>query len=447
MKKILIKNAQVVNENQILAQDVLIEGERIAKVASNINVPDAEVIDATGLHLLPGMIDDQVHFREPGFPTKGTIATESRAAVAGGITSYMEMPNVKPATVTHEAIDDKLDRASKSSLANFSFYMGATNDNLEVIKTLDPTKVCGIKVFMGASTGNMLVDNQETLANIFKEAPTLIVTHCEDTPMILDNEQAYREKYGDDVPMVCHPEIRSADACYKSSTMAVELARKYNSRLHVLHLTTEKELSLFKKKPDYKSLADENISVEVCVHHLFFNSDDYEKLGSQIKCNPAVKFPSDQQALINAVNDDVIDVIATDHAPHTWDEKQGNYFAAPAGVPLVQHALLSTLEFYHKGVFSLEKIVQKTSHAVAERYTVVERGYIREGYFADLVLVDLKQGFTCSDENIYYQCGWSPFNGYHFHSTVKTTFVNGHAVYQDGKFDDSQKGQPMTFVR
>ncbi len=446
MSHILIKNATIVNENTSTVSDLLIKNDRIEKIATNISADGAQVIDAEGLHLMPGMIDDQVHFREPGLTHKGSIATESAAAVAGGITSFMEMPNVNPLTINKEAIEQKFDIAANSAVANHSFYLGATNDNIEDIKRLDKSRICGVKCFMGASTGNMLVDRPESLELIFQHSPILIATHCEDTPIIKANEEAFKAKYGEDLPMSYHPDIRSADACYASSSYAVGLAKKYGSKLHVLHLTTEKEMSLFTQKPLLESLKSENVTAEVCVHHLFFNRGDYDKLGSQIKCNPAVKDISDQQALIQAVNDDVIDIIATDHAPHTWEEKQNPYFKAPAGIPLVQHALLSVLELMHDKHFSLETIVRKTAHAVAERYQVLDRGYIREGYFADLVLVDLAKGHQCNDDNILYKCGWSPFNGYNFRSTVKSTFVNGQLAF-DGQKVQPVKGKALVFDR
>lgn len=447
MNKLLIKNATLVNEGRIYASDVLIEGERIARIAPDIEAPDALVIDAAGRHLIPGMIDDQVHFREPGLTHKGTIASESRAAVAGGTTSFMEMPNVNPQTTTLDALEAKYQIAANSSVANYSFYLGATNDNLEEIKRLDPKQSCGVKVFMGSSTGNMLVDNQETLAAIFRESPVMIVTHCEDTPTIAKAEEAARAKWGENVPMGEHGRIRSDEACYKSSSMAVALAKKYGAKLHVLHLTSAKELSLFTASHDLSELKDKNITAEVCVHHLFFNEADYETQGSLIKCNPAVKSAADQQALLDAVRNDVLDIIATDHAPHTWEEKQNSYFKAPSGVPLVQHSLQALLELYHNGVFTLETIVKKTSHAVAERFQVQDRGYIREGYFADLVLLDLGKPYVVNDDNILYHCGWSPFNGHRFHSTVEMTLVNGQIAWQNGQVTDQILGKRLTFNR
>ncbi len=447
--KTLICNAQLVNEGRISTQDLLIENGRISKIARRITAPaNAKVIDAQGNHLIPGMIDDQVHFREPGFPDKGTIASESRAAVAGGITSFMEMPNVNPQTTNLDALEGKYRRASQGSLANYSFYLGATNDNLEEIKRLNPNQACGIKIFMGASTGNMLVDNEDALNAIFANAPTLIATHCENSPMISAKEEEYRAEYGDNIPMNLHGEIRSREACLASSELATSLAVKHRARLHVLHLTTADELYLFEKNKQLADLKGAGITAEVCVHHLFFNDKDYDRLGSLIKCNPAVKKESDQLALIKAVRDDVIDIIATDHAPHTWDEKHNeSYFKTPSGMPLVQHALVSVLEHYHNGNFSLEKIVQKTSHAVAERYQVKERGYLREGYHADLTLIDLNKPFAVTKENIRYHCGWSPFTGYQFRSSVIGTWVSGNHMFDGERFISKQFGQRLQFTR
>ncbi|BCV45478.1 dihydroorotase [Shewanella algae] len=447
--KTLICNAQLVNEGTIRTQDLLIDNGRISQIASQITAPaGAQVIDAQGKHLLPGMIDDQVHFREPGFPNKGTIASESRAAVAGGITSFMEMPNVNPQTTNLQALEDKYTRASQSSLANFAFYLGATNDNLEEIKRLDPNQACGVKIFMGASTGNMLVDNSATLDGIFANSPVVIATHCEDSPTIAANEAAMREKYGDAIPMELHGEIRSREACLKSSQLATELAIRHKARLHVLHLTTADELYLFEPAKQLAQLKGANITAEVCVHHLSFNDSDYARLGSQIKCNPAIKTLADQQALIDAVNRDIIDIIATDHAPHTWEEKQADsYFQAPSGLPLVQHALLSLLDLHAKGHFSLEKIVQKTSHAVAERFELKDRGYLREGYLADLVLVDLNKPFEATLENTRYHCGWSPFTGHKFAASISGTWVNGNQLFDGSRFIDNTLGQRLTFSR
>ena len=444
MTSLLITNANVVNEGQIQQLDVFVANGRIEKVGADLSSLAADrVIDAQGKHLLPGMIDDQVHFREPGLTHKGEIATESAAAVAGGITSYFEMPNVNPLTINSAALEDKYERATRKSLANFAFYLGASNDNLEDIKSLDPKAACGIKVFMGASTGNMLVDKPEILEGIFANAPTIVVTHCEDTPMITANEEKYRQQYGEDVPMSCHPLIRSEDACYKSSSMAVSLAKQFNTRLHILHLTTEKELELLQAG----DMKNKRITAEACVHHLFFSEEDYETKGALIKCNPAVKKASDRAALLQAVNNDLIDVVATDHAPHTWDEKQNPYFKAPSGLPLVQHALISMLEHYHSGIFSLEKIVQKVSHNVADLFQIHERGYIREGYWADLTLVDLNSPTVVDNQTLYSKCGWSPFEGYIFKSSIHTTIVNGEVAYENGQLNKDIRGKRLAFDR
>ncbi|MFM2479861.1 dihydroorotase [Celerinatantimonas sp. YJH-8] len=448
MQQLLIKNALIVNENQTFEADVRIVGERIETIAPNLDArANEKVIDATGLYLLPGVIDDQVHFREPGLTHKGNIHTESRAAVAGGITSFMEMPNVNPQTTTLEALEEKYQRAQGRAFANHSFYLGATNDNLDVIKALDPNAACGVKIFMGASTGNMLVDNEQVLAGIFANSPVLIATHCENTPMIQKLEQQYRAKYGDDIPMELHAEIRSREACYQSSSTAIALAKKHQARLHVLHLTTAEELDQFEPITQLNQLASANVTAEVCVHHLWFNKNDYATLGSLIKCNPAVKLPSDQHALQQAVNNDRIAVIATDHAPHTFEEKQHSYFKAPSGLPLVQHMLPALLELYHQGIFSLETIVRKTSHAVAERFQLKDRGYIREGYYADLTLVDLNTVSTVTDDNILYHCGWSPFKGQQFHNAVKTTIINGNVVWDQGQLQCEAQGKRLEFTR
>jgi dihydroorotase len=448
MNKLLIKNATLVNEGRVQVQDVLIAGERIEQIGFGLSAPaDARVLDAAGKHLLPGMIDDQVHFREPGMPDKGNIASESRAAVAGGTTSFMDMPNVNPQTTTLEALEAKFKLAEGRAAGNYSFYLGGTNDNLEQIQRLQPNQTCGVKVFMGASTGNMLVDSEAALAGIFRDSPVLIATHCEDSPTIKRNEELARAKYGDAVPFGEHGHIRSAEACYLSSSLAVSLAKRYQSKLHVLHLTTAREMSHFTASHSLAELKDKNITAEVCVHHLFYNEADYERLGAQIKCNPAVKTAADQQALIDAVNQDIIDIIATDHAPHTWVDKQNSYFGAPSGLPLCQHALPMLMEFYHKGIFSLETIVRKTSHAVAERYQIKDRGYIREGYFADLVLFDLNDRTAVSKDNLLYHCGWSPLEGTTLKSRVDTTLVNGHIAYQNGVVSEQAFGQRMQFTR
>ena len=435
-----IVNARIVNEGSIVEGDVAIEGERIAGI--NTGAPaGAEVVDAQGAYLLPGMIDDQVHFREPGFEHKGTIATESRAAIAGGITSYMEMPNCNPLTVTQQALLDKRERAANCSLPNYAFYLGATNDNLEEIKSVDQSLTCGIKIFMGASTGNMLVDNEQTLEGIFASTPLLVATHCEDTPMILAAEEAAKAKWGEDIPFEEHPHIRSEEACYKSSSMAVALAKKHGTKLHVLHLTTAKEMELFEAGP----LENKQITAEACVHHLFFSADDYAEKGALIKCNPAVKTAEDRARLIQAVLEDRIDIIATDHAPHTLEEKSRKYAGAPAGLPLVQHALVTLFDRVDDGTFDPALIAHKTAHAPAIRYDVIERGYIREGYFADLTLI--APNADGEDERVFSKCGWSPFAGHVFSHKVTHTWVNGGLRYANGELIEGEFGRALEFAR
>ena len=441
---LLITNARLVNEGEIRDADVLVEGERIAQVAAGIAAPEgATVIDAAGKYLLPGMIDDQVHFREPGLTHKGDLATESAAAAAGGITSFMDMPNVNPLTTTREELAKKYAAAAGRCTGNYGFYFGATNSNIDEIRALEVGESCGIKAFMGASTGDMLVDNPDSLDQIFEHAPVIVVTHCEDSPMIWANEDAAREKYGDDVPFTEHPNIRSADACYKSSTFAIELASRHDALLHVLHLTTEKEMALF--TPGHRS--EKRITAEVCVHHLWFDESRYEELGSRIKCNPAIKRAADRQALVKAVNEGRIDIIATDHAPHTWEEKQGKYFAAPAGLPLVQHALLTLFDLVADGQMSLELAVDRACHASADLFGVTERGYVREGWFADLVLVDASRPHRVSGSNVLYKCGWSPFEGHEFSATIDTTIVNGQVVWADGQLTGAIPGARLEFTR
>ncbi|WP_070965499.1 dihydroorotase [Vibrio sonorensis] len=441
----LFKNALVVNEGQVLETDVKVENSVITQVKKHIPETQAdEVIDAKGCYLLPGMIDDQVHFREPGLTHKGSIASESRAAVAGGITSYMEMPNVNPATTTIKALEDKFEIAEQSSLANYSFYLGATEDNLEEIKRLDPTSHCGVKVFMGASTGNLLVERPDALEAIFREAPVLIVTHCESGDVIAKNKAKVLESKSQ-LTIDDHPIVRDDEACYASSSYAVTLAKKYQSDLHVLHITTEKELALFESGP----IEGKKITAEACVHHLWFSNEDYATRGNEIKCNPAVKYPSDRDALIKALHSNQIDIIATDHAPHTWEEKQVPYEQAPAGLPLVQHALLTLLEHVNKGKMTIEQVVEKTAHNPAIRYGIEKRGYIKEGYFADLVLVDGKGSTHVTNENALYYCEWSPFAGETFSASIKATWVNGTLVYSEkqGVMDTSNAAMRLVFNR
>lgn len=442
--KTIIKNTTIVNEGKTFHGDVVINGERIEKISTTPVNDQGKEIDGEGLILMPGVIDDQVHFREPGLTHKADIATESRAAVAGGTTTFMEMPNTKPQAVTIEKLEEKYEIAAKTSPANYSFFMGATNENIEELRKVDHRTVCGVKVFMGSSTGNMLVDNRQTLDNIFSQVDTLIATHCEDEATIRKNEAIFREKYGENVPFDQHPIIRSAEACYLSSSLAVELAKKHNARLHILHLTTARELDLF---DNTIPLSEKRITSEVCVHHLTFTSDDYTEKGSLIKCNPAIKTPQDRDALWKALNDNRLDIIATDHAPHTWEEKQNTYFKAPSGLPLVQHSLLQMLEHVRLGRITLEKMVEKMTHAPAECFRLEERGYIREGYFADLVLVDRNTPYTVTKENILAKCGWSPFEGKTFRSSINRTFVNGNIVYENGKVIEGPKGRRVTFDR
>ncbi|MGA8260185.1 MAG: dihydroorotase [Arenicellales bacterium] len=438
----LIRNARIVNEGTIREADLLISNGRIEKIAGAIEAgPDCETLDAQGKYILPGMIDDQVHFRQPGGTHKGDIASESAAAVAGGVTSFMDMPNVNPPTLDVDRLEEKYRMAAGVARANYGFYLGASNANIHDIEALAPNQACGVKVFMGSSTGNLLVDDPEALNAIFARAPVPVVTHCEDTPTILANERHYRNVYGENVPMAMHPHIRSADACYMSSSLAVDLAHQHRTRLHVLHLTTAREMTLFSDAP----LGQKRITAEVCVHHLFFDDSDYASKGTLIKCNPAIKTDVDRQALLRAVAENRIDVIATDHAPHTWEEKQQPYFNAPAGMPLVQHALLSLLQQYHLGRLSLQTIVQKTSHAPAIIFGVLERGFIREGYWADLVVVDLQAPYTVTKNNILYKCGWSPFEGYKFNSSVVATFVNGELAYLHGRVSPQVYGQRLQF--
>lgn len=439
----LIKNAHMVNEGQVRPGDLLIRNGRIGKIDDSIAADGVgTVIDAQGAWLLPGMIDDQVHFREPGLTYKAGIWSESRAAAAGGITSFMEMPNTKPATVTLQALEDKYTIAADKSLVNYSFYLGATNDNLEVIRSLKPGSAAGIKIFMGASTGNMLVDNQETLAGIFRDAPALIATHCESSPMIQENLDAALQRFGREIPVTEHPNIRSAEACYESTHLAMSLAREYLAPLHVLHLSTAREMDLFEPGPMKGKL----ITGEICVHFLHFSAEDYPRLGNRIKCNPAIKTPADRHALTEALKDGRLDIIATDHAPHTSEEKSSkDYLEAPAGLPLVQDALLSVLELYHDGVIELDEIVLRTAHNVADRFGVVERGYLREGYWADLVLVDTSKPTAVTRERVLSKCGWSPFEGETFRSSIVTTLVNGQPVWQNEQIVEANSASRMQF--
>jgi dihydroorotase len=445
LKSYLIKNARIVNEGEVFEGDLLVENGRIAKIDGSIGPKNGNVtiIDANGKFLLPGVIDDQVHFREPGLTHKGDIYSESRAAVAGGITSYMEQPNTKPAALTIEELEKKYARASQVSLANYSFNMGASNDNLEELKKVSKRDVAGIKIFMGSSTGNMLVDEQKTLEGIFQLDHQLI-THCEDEATIKANLERAKAEFGDNIPMAQHPIIRSEEACYLSSSTAVNLAKKYNSRLHIFHISTGKETKLFSNR---KPLAEKRITAEVCVHHLWFDDSQYAKKGSHIKWNPAVKTSADREALWKALLDDRLDVIATDHAPHTLDEKAITYLNAPSGGPLVQHALPAMMERVHDGTFTIEKMVEKMCHNPAILFRMEERGFLREGYHADLVLVEPNQPWNVNKQNILYKCGWSPFEGTLFKSKVTHTFVGGHLAYKEGKLDDSVLGTRLVFDR
>lgn len=443
MKTTRIVNANIVNEGKVFQGDVLIKGPYIEAIGPNLSAPPgATTLDAQGKYLLPGAIDGQVHFREPGLTHKATIYSEAKAAVAGGVTSFMEMPNTNPPTFTQELLEDKFDIAARTSLANHSFFIGAANDNLDEVMKTDLTRVCGLKIFMGSSTGNLLVDAPETLENFFSRFPALIATHCEDEATIRHNTTEFRERYGEDLPVEYHPLIRSAEACYKSSSFAIGLAKKHGTRLHILHISTGIETALF---DNTLPLAEKKITAEACVHHLWFNDGDYKRLGTRIKWNPAIKTATDQQQIFQALLDDRIDVIATDHAPHTQDEKNNSYFKAPSGGPLVQHSLTAMLEFYHQGKISLERIVEKMSHNPAILFRIRQRGFIREGYFADLVLADLNRPWTVEKNNILTQCGWSPFEGTSFRSAVTHTFVSGHLAYAEGAFDESKKGERLLF--
>ena len=441
-KKITIKNCKIINEGEIFESDLLIEDGRISKIDSSID-SQGDVIDATGLYLMPGVIDDQVHFREPGLTERGSIKTESLSAIAGGTTSFMDMPNVLPPTLNLDLWRDKISIAEQNASANFSFYMGTSNTNIDEIKAINPKEVCGIKIFMGASTGNLLVDNEDSLNNLFKESPVIITTHCEDTPMIKDLEEKYLDKYGSKIPVEMHADIRSRECCLKSSKKAVELAEKHQANLHILHITTEDEISLFSNKPINEKL----ITAEVCVPHLYFSKEDYEEKGTLIKCNPSIKEMSDREALRKALLEGYIDYVATDHAPHLLEGKSNDYMECPSGMPSVQHTLLVLLELVREGVYSLKDLPYYLSHKVADRFKIIDRGYIREGYWADLVLVDLDSPQSVSRENVSYFCGWSPFEGDTFNSKVVSTFVNGNLVYSEGKILEYNQGVQLEFNR
>ncbi len=446
MQKYLFKNIQVVNEGKIQSLDLLTNDGRIEKIAPAIDTPSRVTeINGEGKYLFPGVIDDQVHFREPGLTHKASIYTESRAAVAGGVTSFMEMPNTIPNALTPELLEAKYDIGAQTSLANYSFFMGTSNTNAEEVLKMNKRKkdVCGVKIFMGASTGNMLVDSHSTLDRVFRESEMLIATHCEDERIIRSNYERMKAEKGE-LRASDHPLVRDEEACFESSLVAIKFAQKYNSRLHILHISTEKELQLF---GNMMPLAEKRITAEVCVHHLHFTADDYDRLGYKIKCNPAIKAPHNKEALWKALLDDRLDIIATDHAPHLLTEKKGPYEHAHAGLPLVQHPLLLMLYYYKQGRISLEKIAEKMCHAPALCFQVANRGFIREGYFADLVVVDPDRPFTVNTENIFYKCGWSPLENFHFPASIAGTFVNGHRVYDQGSFDESVKGQRLTFNR
>lgn len=442
MKRTLIKNAIIVNEGKQMQLDLLIAGDRIARIDTAISAEGVPVIDAAGMYLLPGAIDDQVHFREPGLTHKGEIYTEAKAAVAGGITSYMEMPNTIPNVFTQELLADKYQRAAQVSLANYSFFMGASNTNLEEVLRTNPENVCGVKIFMGSSTGNMLVDDEQVLSDLFRSCTALIATHCEDEQTVKHNLALYKAKYDTKVTPEMHHLIRSEQACYLSSSKAVLLAKKYQTRLHILHISTAIETALF---DNALPLKDKLITSEACIHHLWFSEADYATKGNWIKWNPAIKSANDRDAILAAVLSDHIDVIATDHAPHTIEEKSTDYLNAPSGGPLVQHSIIAMLELVKQGKISIEKVVEKMAHNPAILFNIKERGYIREGYFADLVLVNPNLPQTVSKTNLLYKCGWSPFEGYTFSNSINSTFVNGHLAYHQGQFDESQKGSRLLF--
>ena len=444
MYDLILKNCNIVNEGTIFESDIAIKNSRIELISKEIDSESKRVIDIDGKHVIPGLIDDQVHFREPGLTHKGEIATESKAGLAGGVTSYFEMPNVNPTTTTNENLTKKFELASTRSLSNYSFHLGGSNTNIEEIKKVDINQAAALKVFMGASTGEMLVDSIDALDDIFNYSPLIVVTHCEDPQRVTDNEKLFFEKYGNDLSAEQHHLIRDVESCYLSSSLAVSLAKKYDADLHVFHLTTEKEMELFTKG----EIDGKKITAEVCVHHMYFNESYYAELGNQIKCNPSIKEESDRLALIKALHDNKIDIIATDHAPHTWDEKMMKYQDAPAGLPLVQHGLQILMEFYDQDILSLETIVEKTSHNVAKRFQVKDRGFIREGYYADLAVVDIDKNYEVTKENILYKCAWSPFMGKTFKSSVHMTICNGHIAFQDGQVNkDIPFGMQIAFDR
>ena len=444
MYDLILKNCNIVNENTIIESDIAIKNNRIELIAKSIDSEAKNIEDVNGRFVIPGLIDDQVHFREPGLTHKGDIATESKAGLAGGVTSYFEMPNVNPTTTTNENLTKKFELASTRSLSNYSFHLGGSNTNIEEIKQVDINQAAALKVFMGASTGEMLVDSIDALDDIFHYSPLTVVTHCEDPQRVKDNEKLFYDKYGSDLSAEHHHLIRDVESCYLSSSLAVDLAKKYDANLHVFHLTTAKEMDLFSPGP----VDRKKITAEVCVHHMYFNESYYAELGNQIKCNPSIKDESDRLALIKALKEDKIDIIASDHAPHTWDEKMMKYQDAPAGLPLVQHELQILMDFYNEGILSLETIVEKTSHNVAKRFQVKDRGYIREGYYADLAILDIDKSYTVSEENILYKCGWSPFAGKTFNSSIYMTIVNGHIAFQDNQINkDLPFGMQVEFDR
>jgi len=440
--KTLIKNSFVVDSGIIQKKDILISNDIIQKISNKINIEADKVFDCAGLHIIPGVIDDQVHFREPGLTHKGDLYSESKAAIAGGITSFMEMPNTSPQTLTQDLLKKKFLLGEQKSLANFSFFMGASNDNIDEVLCSDPKKVGAIKIFMGSSTGNMLVNKLDTLNELFKKSKILLVVHCEDEDIINKNLNFYKEKYSNNIPINCHPKIRTEEACFKSSSLAVELAKKHKTRLHIFHISTAKELSHFTNNLPVEK---KQITSEACIHHLWFSEKDYENKGTYIKWNPSIKTENDKKKLIDAVNNNLIDVVASDHAPHTIIEKNNNYLECPSGGPLVQHSLVAMLDLHHDGLISLEKIVEKMCHNPAKLFRIKKRGFIKEGFYADLTILDLNKSWTVSKENILYKCGWSPFEGHTFKSSVEKCFVNGNLVYNLGKFDERFRGLPLEF--